>query len=297
MRARARNGASLVLLGALLLVSQVLHAAVSVQDDAGHTVSLAAPAHRILSLAPHATELLFAAGAGEYVAGVIEYSDYPPQASHLPSVGSAAALDLERISALQPDLIVAWSSGNSAAQIARLRALHFTVFESEPHDFAGIASSMEKLAHLAGTDAAGHDAAERFRARQRQLEKTYSKRSPVRVFYQIWAKPLMTLNDSHMASAIIRLCGGVNIFGQLGPLAPTIGLEAVLQGDPEAIITDSKDTSTAASGWQRFPKMTAVARGNLFAVNPDWMSRPGPRVLDGAEALCRDLESARAKRK
>lgn len=296
MHARIKGGTFIALLCVLLLISPALHAAaVSVQDDAGHAVKLSTPARRILSLAPSTTELLFAVGAGAYVMGVVDYSNYPPQASQLPSVGSAAALDMERIVALQPDLIVAWRSGNSAAQIARLRALHFTVFESEPRDFAAIATNMERLAHLAGTDAIGHAAAEAFRTHQRQLAQTYSRRAPVRVFYQIWDKPLMTLNDSHMASAVIRLCGGVNIFGKLGPLAPTVGLEAVMQADPEAIIDDS--ASTANSSWQRFPHMTAVARGNLFAINPDWMSRPGPRVLDGAEALCRDLDSARARRK
>lgn len=291
---------SFVLLGILALSFYTPLAsaeAVSVKDDAGHTIKLAAPARRIISLAPHTTELLYAAGAGAQVIGVVEYSNYPPQAKQLPSIGSAAAFDLERIVAMKPDLLVAWSSGNSAAQIARLRSLGLTIFESEPHDFADVASNLERLAHLTGTDSIGNNAAAAFRTRQSQIEQRYQQRPPVRVFYQIWHDPLMTLNDKHMASAVVRMCGGVNIFGNLGPLAPTIGTEDVVRADPEAIMGYSDEVEKAPTSWRRFPKMIAVARGNLFAINPDWMSRPGPRILDGAEALCRQLESVRAKRK
>lgn len=300
MSERAIHGIPLVLLAALALTVLSLPtgaAPVAAKDDTGHTITLAAPAQRIVSLAPHATELLYAAGAGEHVIGVVEYSNYPAQARRLPSVGSAAAFDMERIVALKPDLVIAWSSGNSAAQVARLRSLGMTIFESEPRDFSLLASNIERLAHLAGTDQTGKNAAAAFRARQSRIEGRYRQRPPVRVFYQIWHEPLMTLNDSHMASAIIRMCGGVNIFGNLTQLAPTVGVEDVVQADPEAIIGYSDETEKTPTSWRRFPKMTAVARNNLFAINPDWMSRPGPRILDGAEALCTHLETVRAKRK
>lgn len=284
---------------AVLLVTGLADASasISVQDDAGHTVILAAPAKRIISLAPHATELLYAAGAGGALVAVGKFSDYPAEARQLPSVGDSAALDLERIVALKPDLVVAWGSGNSAQQIAKLRELGLSVFESEPRDYATIASSLERLAHLGGSDATGLAAAARFRARLQHITRTYQQRAKVRVFYQVWPEPLMTLNDEHLVSAAIRLCGGENIFGKLPRLAPTVGTEAVLQADPEVIIAGSSERDDALDAWRRFPKLSAVARNNLFTLNSDIMTRAGPRILDGTDALCQLLDAARRKRK
>lgn len=272
------------------------HAAVSVVDDANRTVTLPAPAQRIVSLAPHATELLFAAGAGSHVVGVSEYSNYPPAAKRITSIGGSAALDLERIVTLKPDLVVAWKSGNSPAQIEQLRALHIPVFESEPRNFETVAASLERLGQLAGTAAAGRTAAQMFRTRLTALAATYQHRSPVRVFLQIWRQPLMTLNNDHMASAVIRLCGGENVFGQLPQIAPTVSIESVLQENPEAIIVTANGNEDIRSAWRRFPDLTAVVRGNLFPINVDWLTRGGPRILDGAETLCKQLDLARQRR-
>lgn len=282
-------------IGMLLPLSASL-AAVSAVDDSKRAVTLAEPARRIVSLAPHATELIYAAGAGAALVGVSEYSNYPPEAKRLPSVGGVAALDLERVMTLKPDLVVAWGSGNSTAQLAKLRELGIPVFESEPRDFAAIASSIERLAHLAGTDAAGRAAANDFRSRLEKIGIRYRDRPAVPVFYQIWRSPLMTLNGAHMVSAAIRLCGGENIFGTLPQLAPTVSAEAVLKANPEAIIASSGAKDDPFAAWRRFPTLTAVARGNLFTVDADLMNRASPRVLDGTEALCKHLETARSKR-
>jgi iron complex transport system substrate-binding protein len=272
-------------------------ASVSVQDDAGRTVTLPAPAQRIVSLAPHATELLYAAGAGAKLVGVGKFSDYPVRAKSLPSVGDSAALDLERIVALKPDLVVIWGSGNTAPQIAKLRGLGLPIFESEPHDFAAIASSLERLGQLSGNVAIGQAAAANFRARLQTIAHTYRQRPAVRVFYQIWHAPLMTLNDQHMVSAAIHVCGGENVFGKLPRLAPTIDVEAVLQADPEVIIAGGSAIDNTPASWRRFPTLTAVARDNLFSLDSDIMTRAGPRILDGTEALCQQLDAARRKRK
>lgn len=284
-----------LLLGAFGIIAQA--APVSVTDDAGHVIRLDAPARRIISLAPHVTELLFAAGAGERVVGVSDYSDFPPAAKAIGSVGSAAALDIERIVMLKPDLVVAWGSGNSASQVARLRALGIAVFDSEPREFAAIASSLERLATLAGTEATGHAAARDFRVRMQTLASTYQQRAAVPVFYQIWRAPLMTLNGKSMVSAAIRLCGGSNIFAQLPQIAPVVGTEAVLQANPEVILTGGEDEAAALADWRRFPALLAVQRNNLFVINADWLARAGPRLLDGTELLCRQLDSARRKRR
>ncbi|MDY7573885.1 cobalamin-binding protein [Actimicrobium sp. CCI2.3] len=271
-------------------------APVSATDDAGHLITLTTPARRIVSLAPHVTELLFAAGAGERLVGVSDYSDFPAAAKAIGSVGGAAALDIERIVQLKPDLVVAWGSGNSASQLARLRALGMAVFDSEPRTFAAIASSLERLATLAGSEAIGHAAADDFRARLRILTSTYQQRAPVRVFYQIWREPLMTLNGKSMVSTAIGLCGGRNVFAQLPQIAPVVGTEAVLEANPEVILTGGDDEVAALAGWRRFASLLAVRRDNLFIINADWLARSGPRLLDGTELLCRQLDSARRKR-
>jgi iron complex transport system substrate-binding protein len=210
-------------------------------------------------------------------------------------VGGAAALDIEKILTLKPDLVVAWHNGNSAAQIGRLRRLGIPVFESEPRDFGAVASSLERLSQLAATEVAGRAAAAAFRNRLAALRAAYGELPPVRVFYQVWRQPLMTLNDAHLVSAALHLCGGRNVFGRLPQLAPTVSREAVLAENPEAIVVGGGAADDLAD-WRRFPQMTAVARDNLFMLDADRITRAGPRILDGAEDMCRQLELARSRR-
>ena len=282
---------------AAMLLSLLAHlpvlASVSALDGANRTVSLHAPARRIISLAPHTTELLFAAGAGPYVVGVTEYSDYPPEAKRIASVGSGVSLDLERILRLKPDLIVGWNNGNAIAQLAKLEALGIPVFRSEPHDFTAIADSLEKLAHLAGTDAVGHAAAESFRARLQSLREKYRGRPVLRAFYQIWSAPLMTLNDSAIASAALRLCGAENIFGKLPQVTPAVNVEAVLQADPDVILAGSEAKEDAFAAWRRFPALKAVAHDRLLLIDGETLNRASPRILDGTEKLCKQLDAVR----
>jgi iron complex transport system substrate-binding protein len=280
----------------LALAGAGAQAAVSAVDDSGHTVTLQAPAQRIVSLSPQATELLFAVGAGARIVGAIEFSNYPAEANKIPTVGSATMLDIERIIASKPDLIVIWGSGNLAPQVGRLRAVGIPIYDSEPRDFDMIATSLERLAVLAGTDAAGKSEAAKFRARLTRLAADYRERDPVTVFYQVWREPLMTLNDTHMVSSAIRLCGGRNIFGALPQIAPTVSIEAVLKANPEVIVGGTSAQDDSMAQWQRFPKLRATARGNLVTINSDLLTRAGPRILDGTAALCRSFDDARKKR-
>ncbi len=277
----------------LLWPASSAHSAVSAVDDSGHRITLPAPAARIVSLAPHATELLFAAGAGAQVVGVSAYSDFPPQATRLPSVGDAMRADLERIIALKPTLIVAWKSGNHPAQLARLRTIGLPVFDSEPRKLDDIASSLERLGILAGSNE-GVAAAARFRAELSALRERYSTRAPVTVFYQIWPAPLMTLNDAHIVSEAIRLCGGVNLFGKLAPLVPTVSREAVVRADPQVIFV-SDDDAQALDPWRSFDKLTAVRNASVFRINGSLMNRAGPRMPAATARLCEQIDSARQK--
>ena len=277
----------------LTSASTTTFATVSVVDDSGHTVTLAAPAQRIVSLAPHTTELLFAAGAGHQLVGVSEYSDFPAAAKQIPSVGGSGQLDIERIVSLKPDLIVAWGSGNNRRQLARLRKLGLTVFESEPRSFEAIADSLERLGKMVGRDE-GRLQAQQFRQQVQTLEKQYAGRSPITVFYQIWSTPLMTLNDAHIVSHAIKLCGGVNVFGQLKPLVPTISREAVLTANPDMIIV-SDEKGNGLERWRSFKRMQAVVSGNLMTIDGGMMNRAGPRVIEATRTLCEQIDDARKR--
>jgi iron complex transport system substrate-binding protein len=278
------------------------HATVSVTDDTGATVSLAAPAQRVISLAPHVTELIYAAGGGSKLVGTVSYSDYPPAAQKVPRVGDNKALDLERIVALKPDLIVVWRHGNAQAQLERLRELHIPLFFSEPHQLDDVAVTLTRLGSLLGTSGTADAAASAYHAHIERLRARYANRPPVSVFYEVWDQPLMTLNGTHMISEVITLCGGRNVFAQLAPLVPTVSTEAVIAANPEAIVTASAGATkpdaplAKLDSWHTWPSLTAVARNNLFAIDGDLIDRPAPRIAQGAEQLCEDLEVARSRR-
>lgn len=270
-------------------------AAVAVVDDTGRSVMLAGPAARIVALSPHVTELLFAAGAGEQVVGVSVFSDYPPPAALLPKIGDGAGLDLEAILALQPDLIVAWQSGISSDQLDQLERLGLPVFYSEPRTPADVASSLERLGLLAGSESRARQVAERFRRGVEDLQQRYRGRTPVQVFYQIWQRPLMTVNGEHLISAWLRMCGAQNIFSSLPALVPAIDIEAVIAADPMAIIAGDYAGKSEhwKARWQRWPEIRAVAGGHLFTVPADLLERQTPRALLGARQLCESIDRIR----
>jgi iron complex transport system substrate-binding protein len=286
-----RIPALLLLLFTPLSVAFAEQIPVEVKDDAGRIVKLSQPAKRIISLAPHATELLFAAGAGAAIIGVSDYSNFPEQAKKIFQVGSVFALDIERIVALKPDLVVVWGTGGAKIIAKQLRDQHLVVFESEPRNFETVATSIERLAQLGGTAAVGDKAAAAFRVRLSQIKNTYASERirPVRVFYQIWHQPLMTLNGQHLVSEMLRLCGAENIFSQLKEISPTVSTEAVIAANPDAIVTTGDVKQDQFAQWRTFTQLTAVKKSQLFVIQDDWMSRPGPRVLDGTEALCKHL--------
>ena len=272
-------------------------AAITATDDAGNMVTLARPAQRIVSLAPHATELLFAAGAGTRLVGVVAHSDWPRDARALPGVGDANALDLERIVALAPDLVVAWPY-TMPAQLAALRARGATIFVSDPKSIPGIAQDVEALGRLAGTDATARPAAAALRARHEALVSRHAGSRAIAVFYEVWNEPLQTIGGRHLISEAIALCGGTNVFGALTLPAPTVSFEAVVAAAPEAIIAGSDDGRRPAwlDDWQRWRNVPAVRYGNLFVADGDLLHRSGPRFFDGVESLCAMLDKARANR-
>ncbi len=279
----------------LLALGMAAYADVVVKDDTGQMVRLAAPAKRIVSLAPHVTENLFAAGAGAVVVGVVEHSDFPLVAKEIAHVGGYSRLDLERVAALKPDLVIAWESGNAKGQVEKLRSLGLTVFVTQSNEMDDIAVQLENFGKLTGTEKVANAAAKKFRQRLASLQKQYSGMASVRVFYQVWKQPLMTVGGQQIISKAIRLCGGENVFGQLGALAPSVSVEAVLAAKPEVIVASGMGESRPdwVDDWNQWKSMPAVTNNHLYFIPPDLIQRHTPRLLEGTERLCGFIDKAR----
>lgn len=282
----------------LLAAISASGAELSLVDDAGKTVTLTQPARRIISLAPSLTELVFAAGAGDRLVGVVEYSDYPEAATRLPLIGRFDRFDIEAIVALQPDLILAWQSGNPRATIDALERLGLTVYSAEPKFLDSIPEQLRRIGMLAGSSVAAETAATDFETRLATLESLYRERDSVRVFFQVWDRPLMTVGGNELTNDLITLCGGANVFAELGALAPKVGLEDVLLRDPEIIIASGIDDTRPAwlDAWSDWPSLSAVREGAITFVDPDLTQRHSPRVLLGAELLCERIDALRTRR-
>ncbi len=285
-------------LTAALACSPAVQADLVFKDDTGYEVRLKKAATRIVTLAPHAAESLYAAGAGSKLVGTVDYSDYPPEAKKVARVGGYSRIDLEAVAALKPDLVLAWQSGNNLTQVDKLRALGLTVYVSQPNKMENVADQLIRMGQLAGTEAVANAAAEQFRKRLEGLRKANAGKPKIRVFYQIWKSPLMTVGGPQIISDAITLCGGENVFGHLSQMAPTVSVEAVLAADPEAIVATGMGDAKPEwlHDWDKWTRMTAVKRDNLFHINPDIMQRHTPRILDGAEKLCAHLDVARSHR-
>lgn len=246
-------------------------------------------AKRIVTLAPHIGELIATVGAAPRIVAVSRFTDYPPQLTSRAIIGDAAKLDIERIVALKPDLIIAWLSGNSPAEIAQLERLGFPVFVTESRRLADVPRVLRELGAL--IDANGAAPAQAFEARIARYQKQ-QRGARLSVFYQLWPQPLMTINGKHWVSDVIALCGGDNVFAALVPLAPTVSLESVVQKNPDVILAGGPADQLEA--WRRFPLLNAVKRNALFSVDADDLHRPTVRLLNAVDSVCRLLAQVRA---
>jgi iron complex transport system substrate-binding protein len=278
----------------LLACLPALAAPVSVLDDQGSRVTLPAPAQRVISLAPHVTELAFAAGGGARLIAVDENSDYPAAAKALPKAGSFRAIDLERIVAAKPDLLLVWLHGPSARQLEPLRQLGIPLFYSQPKRFANIPSNLRRIGQLLGSSAQAEQAARRFEQDLAALRRQQQGKPKLSVFYQVWDKPLYTLNGQHIVSDAIALCGGINIFARLPVTAPVVTDEAVIAANPQVILSAAmRHNDDLLQRWQRIPGIAAVQNRQLHQVNGDLLNRPTPRMIEGTRQLCAKLDLAR----
>jgi iron complex transport system substrate-binding protein len=271
--------------------------------DGGEPIesSFVEPAKRIIALSPHLTELLYSAGAGDRLVGVVEYSDFPNAATQLPRVGDAFRLDYEAVTALAPDLIIGWQTGTPVSVLDRLRDLGYRVVALDSRRLDNIAENLRTLGRLAGTMEQADAVAENYEQSLIRLRHAYRNAEPISVFYQISARPMLTISRHHMIGEAIEICGGQNIFAALDELTPAISIEVVLDELPEVIMAnnysqDDGEEPDDLSVWTKWPNIPAVRNENLYYVGADEITRPSTRILEGVAAVCRNLESARIKR-
>jgi iron complex transport system substrate-binding protein len=272
-------------------------AGIELRDDRGVLVSLPAPARRIVTLAPNLAELAHSAGAGSLLVGVARFSDFPEAVRHVTEVGDASGVELERITALRPDLVLAWKSGNQPGDIDKLERLKMAVFVTEPVRLADIPRLIRAIGVLAGTGAAAERAARSFEHDARQLRERYARARKVRALYEVWHRPLITVSGGHMITDVIALCGGVNIFAAAPGLTPTISLEAVIAARPEVVLGGARTGGEAelTREWRESP-VAALGSLPVFYVDPDLIQRQTPRILEGARIVCAAFDSVRSNK-
>ena len=280
---------------AAALFAGAAHAdALRIVDDRGVALTLERPVQRIVTLAPHLAEIAFAAGAGAKLVGVSAFSNTPDEARRLPVVANYGRIDLERVIALQPDVVLAWQSGNPILQIGRLERLGIPAVVTEARRLEDIPRIVRLVGALAGSGAAADAQARRFESAVRDLGDRYASASPVSVFLEIWHRPMLTVNGGHLVSDAIRICGGRNVFARAGFLTPVVSREQILGARPEAIVT-ADPGGDAPQAWRGLEAVPAVHAHKIYPVDPDLLLGQGPRLAEGVRALCDRLELARDK--
>ena len=277
-------------------VSQASNAEIQVTDALGREVILNKPAQRVISLAPHITEALYAVGAGELIVGAVDYSDYPEAAKKIPRVGSSKRVSYESIVSLKPDLVLAWNSGDSESLVERLQALGLTVYVDDPRTLDDVGDILGVFGTLTGRRQEGASAQRTYRQALQQLRRENADKTTLMVFYEVWNQPLMTLNGDSLISDVIEMCGGINVFADAIPKVPRLNVESVISADPQVIVASGmgKARPEWLDDWYDWPSIRAVKQDQLYFIEPDILHRHSPRILQGARQMCEHLDRARA---
>lgn len=288
---------ALVALAAWVVAGPAGAAGLVVVDDTGARMELARAPLRIVSLAPSSTEMLFAIGAGPRVVATVEYSVEPAAARSVPRIGDAFAIDLERVVALRPDVIVAWPEGNNPAQLAKVERLGIPMYRQTVHTLRDLPASMRRLGRLTALTGSAEAAARGVEARLDALQSKYAARPEVSVFLQIWDRPLYTVGGRSLMSDALRVCRARNVFAELREIAPAVDIEAVLARDPQAIIVAAEDASAQGwlGAWNRFQGLRAVRRGALATFHDARLTRLGPSAVEATDRLCETVDDVRSR--
>ena len=264
----------------------------TVTDDFGRHVTVSYPPQRIVSLAPGANAMLSAAGAGRQLVATIAYSGQPAAEERLPKIGTPDAIDVERLIALRPDVVVVWPDGNNPAQIATIERLGIPVYRQEAVTLDGIGDSLRRLGRLTGTGGVADREASALQAKLASLRREYSDLRPEpTVLLEVWNRPLYTVGGQELMSDALGVCGARNAFADLPQRAPAIGVEAVFARNPDIIIAAAPPGKGASwlAQWRRFPSLKAVRGGRLMAFEDQRLSGLGPGVVDATAAMCGEI--------
>ncbi|EGQ9761886.1 vitamin B12 ABC transporter substrate-binding protein BtuF [Vibrio alginolyticus] len=260
------------------------------------TATFAQPAQRIISLAPHATEIAFAAGLGEQLVAVSEMSDYPEQAKQLERVSNYQGIKLERIIALQPDLVIAWPAGNPAKELEKIKQFGIPIYYSTTGSLEDIANNIEQLSQYSETPQIGKKAAEDFRTQLSTLKEQYNSNEKVSYFYQLSEKPIITVAGKNWPSEVFTFCGGENIFAASSAPYPQVSIEQVITRQPEVIFTSRHAMSNDGMWAEWSNELLALKNKHIWSLNSDWINRPTPRTLNAIKEVCEHFKSVRQKR-
>lgn len=270
-----------------------------ITDMSGRSVCFETDKPKIISLSPGSTELLFAAGAGSQVIAVDQHSDYPEAVAKLPRVGGYPNINIEAIVGLQPDLVVIWKEGYYTTVVKQLESFGITTFDLDAVTLDEIKQALTLTGEIAGTQAQAKKTIDVFSTRLEELQTQYAHLSPVPVLFEFWRTPLIVAGGRLVINDVITLCGGRNIYQDVAAPTAEIGIESVIARDPQVIIGSDPRGNTPETRqeildyWKQWPNLQAVQQQQLFSVTSDLIARPTPRVLVGAEMICKQLQAFR----
>lgn len=250
---------------------------------------------RIISLAPHITEMLYSIGVGDRIVATMSHSDFPEAAKKLPIVGNYARLNIEKIMAYEPDLIIAWKTGNPSDDLARLTTLGFTIVYSDPKTLTDVAKEIKHLGKYTATVKKAAFIAEQYQFELNALRATYSKKAPVNVFYELWSHPLTTISQNAWPQQHLNICGANNPFSKGLADYPQIGLEQVLAAKPQLIIQpiSNGEPNKNTVNWRQWQNIPAVKHNQIIMPNSDTLHRMTPRLLPELKKLCEKIDETR----
>ena len=252
--------------------------------------------HRAITLTPHATELVFAAGAGDRIVATVISSDYPPGALSIPRIGDGLNVSTEKALALRPDLVVAWHASAAALTLApTLQQLHIPLIYSAPQSLSDIPEEIRRLGELFDTPETANETAQALDARLQSMERQYAGRPPVPVFIEIGTNPLYTVGSDPVLNDALRICGARNVYADAFSAAPQVSAESVLVAQPAVVFTPAikpANLEAARARWTSL-RLPAALQGHVYGFDPDQLFRPGPRLVDATQELCQYIERVR----
>ncbi|MGK0410123.1 MAG: vitamin B12 transport system substrate-binding protein [Shewanella psychromarinicola] len=251
------------------------------------------PGKRIIALSPHGVEMLFAIGAGESILATTDYADYPAAAKDIPRIGGYYGIQIERVIELNPDLIIVWQSGNKQGDINQLRDLGFTLFNSDPKNLTDVATDLEALGKLTGNEVQAQQVATDYRQQLAQIRLKNQAKPTVKVFYQLWSTPLMTVAKGSWIQHLIEVCHGENVFYDAASEYPQISIENVLLTGAEVILQSQDEGNVLGINWADWPELPAVKNQHIYQFDADLLHRATPRAIQGVNAVCGALDKVR----